>query len=368
MSTERPTESNDQPEEQSSARADQAAPDAQSPAPQPDAPQAPPSRPAEDSGEPSPSRPPEPQAPHLSGPPQLSEPPQQTQPTAPLDPPAHPTQPTLPLPPQQPGFGAQPPSYPPAPSHPQAPSYPQAPQYPAAPQYPQAPPPGSYQPQQPGSYPQGAAMGAPGATVPAQTVQPGTNTLAIVSLILAFICSPAAIITGHIALSKVKQTGEKGRGLALAGTIIGYVSVGGAILTGIVMMIIALTMGSLFATAVNEGVSQVEEYEQWEEYGTDEPIGPTTGELLDTPEKILAVWDSCDLAMELNNPGLTGAFMDDAEWYAAQEALALLMDPSAESDAIRAYAEYMQSGAEFDPDLVLDHIDATEAAEAKFCS
>lgn len=363
MSTERPTESNDQPEEQSSARNDQAAaPDAQSPAPQPDAPQAPPSRPVEDSGEPSPSRPPEPQAPHLSGPPQLSEPPQQTQPTAPPAPQAQPTQPTLPLPPQQPGFGAQPPSYP------QAPPYPQAPQYPAAPQYPQAPPAGGYQPQQPGPYPQSAPVGAPGTAGVAQAVEPGTNTLAIVSLILAFICSPAAIITGHIALSKVKQTGEKGRGLALAGTIIGYVSVGGAILTGIVMMIIALTMGSLFATAVNEGVSQVEEYEQWEEYGTDEPIGPSAGELLDTPEKILAEWDSCDLAMELNNPGLTGAFMDDAEWYAAQEALAQLMDPSAESDAIRAYAEYMLNGDEFDPDLVLDHIDATAAAEARFCS
>src|SRR6266851_5686075 len=35
-----------------------------------------------------------------------------------------------------------------------------------------------------------------------------------------------AIITGHVARSQIKRTGEAGEGLALAGLIAGYVSIG----------------------------------------------------------------------------------------------------------------------------------------------
>jgi ABC-type spermidine/putrescine transport system permease subunit II len=59
-----------------------------------------------------------------------------------------------------------------------------------------------------------------GAAVPANE---RWNVLAIVSLILAFVVSLGGIICGHIALAQIKKTGEKGRGLALAGTILGYV-------------------------------------------------------------------------------------------------------------------------------------------------
>jgi hypothetical protein len=63
---------------------------------------------------------------------------------------------------------------------------------------------------------------------PAQTPYtsaPGarTNTLAIVALILGILVAPGGIICGHIALNQIKRTGEAGHGLALAGTIIGYV-------------------------------------------------------------------------------------------------------------------------------------------------
>ena len=51
----------------------------------------------------------------------------------------------------------------------------------------------------------------------------GTNTLAIVALILGFVVPIAGIITGHIALRQIRRTGEQGHGLALAGTILGYV-------------------------------------------------------------------------------------------------------------------------------------------------
>lgn len=50
-----------------------------------------------------------------------------------------------------------------------------------------------------------------------------TNTLAIFALISAFLISILGIVLGHISLSQIKKTGEGGRGLALAGTILGYV-------------------------------------------------------------------------------------------------------------------------------------------------
>lgn len=56
--------------------------------------------------------------------------------------------------------------------------------------------------------------------------QPPYNVFAIVSLVGAFIMSPVGIVFGHIALRQVKRTGERGREMALAGTIIGYVLTG----------------------------------------------------------------------------------------------------------------------------------------------
>lgn len=58
---------------------------------------------------------------------------------------------------------------------------------------------------------------------------PKTNTMALVSLIAscsAFVLGITAVVgvvCGHIALSQIKRTGEGGRGMAIAGLIIGYV-------------------------------------------------------------------------------------------------------------------------------------------------
>ncbi len=73
-----------------------------------------------------------------------------------------------------------------------------------------------------------------------------TNTLAIVALILGIVVPIAGIIVGHIALSQIKKTGEQGRGLALAGTIIGYVLTVGALLFWILW-------GVIFAASMSMG-------------------------------------------------------------------------------------------------------------------
>jgi Domain of unknown function (DUF4190) len=48
-----------------------------------------------------------------------------------------------------------------------------------------------------------------------------TNTMAILALVMAFVFSPAGLILGIVARRQIRQTGEQGDGLALAGIIIG---------------------------------------------------------------------------------------------------------------------------------------------------
>jgi peptidyl-prolyl cis-trans isomerase B (cyclophilin B) len=101
-----------------------------------------------------------------------------------------------------------------------------------------------YYPNQQGPYGYGPQPGqAPGGVY---SPQPRTNTLAIVSLILAFFVSLAAVICGHIALSQIKRTGEGGRGLALAGVIIGYVGIG---LSLVIVVVYAIIIISVIGTA-----------------------------------------------------------------------------------------------------------------------
>jgi hypothetical protein len=155
----------------------------------------------------------------------------------------------------------------PAYTPPAAPAYEQpAPGYQAPPPAPgyQQPPVGGYQTPQAGGYQQPVAGGyqtpppAPGyAQAPPPGYQPPPaqqpyygyqapttppmNTLAIVTIILAFVFSVAGIVTGHIALKQIDRTGESGRGLAKAGLIISYVFTGIAVL-GIIFYIVVFVV------------------------------------------------------------------------------------------------------------------------------
>ncbi|SIT76132.1 DUF4190 domain-containing protein [Microbacterium sp. RU33B] len=153
-----------------------------------------------------------------------------------------PTQPTLP-------YGQ--------PAQPAPPAYGQ-PAQPAQPAYGQ---PGYGQPAQP--YGQAPYGQAPYGQAPAYgggygyPTAPKTNTLAIVSLvaaisawvILPFIGSVVAVITGHMSLKQLKTSGEGGRGLALAGTIVGWVGVGFVVL-----------MLAIFVPIIIYGISQGARY------------------------------------------------------------------------------------------------------------
>jgi hypothetical protein len=70
-----------------------------------------------------------------------------------------------------------------------------------------------------------------------QPVNQHTNTLAVVTLVLSLFFSVLAIPFGHVALSQINRTGEQGRGLALAGLIIGYIGLGALIILGAVVAV-----------------------------------------------------------------------------------------------------------------------------------
>lgn len=141
--------------------------------------------------------------------------------------------------PQSPDAAATPPVTPPtpapatdAPYTPPAPPAYQPPPYPQA-SYPSAPPAygaGAGAPVQP-------APGAPpvyGSAPSYGATAPKTNVLAIISMIasilgfvwiLPLIGSVGGAVMGHLSLNQIKRTGEGGRGMALAGVIVGWVGV-----------------------------------------------------------------------------------------------------------------------------------------------
>ncbi len=71
-----------------------------------------------------------------------------------------------------------------------------------------------------------------------------TNTLAIVSLVAAFIFWPAGIICGIIARQQIRTTGEAGEGMALAGIII---SAAAAVLTALFIVLFVFLFSHLLS-------------------------------------------------------------------------------------------------------------------------
>ena len=92
----------------------------------------------------------------------------------------------------------------------------------------------------------------PAASVPEPTpyasapAGPKTNTLAIVSLftgvagmLFPFLLPLGAVIMGHIAHSQTKKYNQPGRGIAIAGFVLGYVG----LVWGFIYLVVALVFG-----------------------------------------------------------------------------------------------------------------------------
>ena len=77
----------------------------------------------------------------------------------------------------------------------------------------------------------GGATGAPETPAPQRQE---THTLATLSVVFAFVFAPAGVILGHLALSQIHQTGQRGRDRALVGVTLSYVFITVAVVALIV--------------------------------------------------------------------------------------------------------------------------------------
>ena len=61
-----------------------------------------------------------------------------------------------------------------------------------------------------------------------------TNVLGIITLVLGVLgFALVPVITGHIALAQIKRTGDEGRGITIAGLVLGYIGLAGYVLVGL---------------------------------------------------------------------------------------------------------------------------------------
>lgn len=106
-------------------------------------------------------------------------------------------------------------------------------------------------------YPQGMNSGQlppppPGYPAPAR----GTNVVAILALVFAFVFSPLGIVFGIIGRKQTKQRGESGRGLATAGLILGIVfTVLGVAFTALIIVAAANATPTLAQSKVETEIS-----------------------------------------------------------------------------------------------------------------
>lgn len=88
-------------------------------------------------------------------------------------------------------------------------------------------------------YPQGFA---PGYQMPQRT-----NGFAVAALILGLLTGTVlAVVFGHIALSQIKRTGERGRGMAIVGLVLGYVWTSVWLAYLIFLIVVAVTAANSF--------------------------------------------------------------------------------------------------------------------------
>lgn len=202
------------------------------------------------------------------------------------------------------------------------------------------------------------ADAATGSQIPTGDNAP-TNKLAIVSLISSFFISILGLITGIVALKQIKRTGEKGRGLALAGTIIGSIS----LVATIVVTVLFLVLGFGLVNAVNNGYdsdlspaqqSQIEDdgYE-FREDGT--IVNTETGEVVE-PAEITASSEGSrepEFCTQLAETIKASAEMADLppgspapeSVLKSFEALAAIDSPNA--DAYAEFAKFLANPAEY---------------------
>lgn len=123
---------------------------------------------------------------------------------------------------------------------------------------------------------------------PAYPVEAPMNTLSIVSLICAFFFSPAGLVCGIVSLGQIKRTGERGKGMAIAGVVISVVKMVIEVLIVVLTMAVVTTTTSDFYHSYSDGGysydygygtdGQTDDYGDGGGYGDMDPSDPYGGD------------------------------------------------------------------------------------------
>jgi hypothetical protein len=73
---------------------------------------------------------------------------------------------------------------------------------------------------------------------------PQTNSMAITALVCSLVLAPLGIVFGHVALSQIKRTGEEGRGLAISGLLIGYITTALLVVSFLFILVLSAWLGA----------------------------------------------------------------------------------------------------------------------------
>lgn len=99
-----------------------------------------------------------------------------------------------------------------------------------------------------------------------QPQQNKTNTLAIISLVTSFFVGLVGVICAHIALRQIKRTGEGGKGLAIAGLVIGYIATAILVAVVAIWIVVAIQVGNAISEISEQpGTSQSQPNEELDE-------------------------------------------------------------------------------------------------------
>ncbi len=82
-------------------------------------------------------------------------------------------------------------------------------------------------------------------------VQQGTNTMAILALVFAFVFAPLGIVFGVIGRKQIRETGQSGSGLATAGLVLGIIF---TVLSVVWLVAVFALLGGAATTGAGGGI------------------------------------------------------------------------------------------------------------------
>lgn len=135
--------------------------------------------------------------------------------------------------------------------------------------------------------------------------EPPLNTMAVVSVVAAFVVSPVAIVLGVLARKQIDRSGERGKGLATLGTVLGAVFTVIGVITTIAVLVLASAATTI--TAVSSPAPVVSAAPAVPSASAAAPAAPTGATDVQGKAQIMAAYATLGTANQTFNEALEAA-------------------------------------------------------------